>query len=324
MEIYAGTSRGAYRVRDGERLLECRGVRDIAVVDSVIWVGTGAGLYCSRDNGETWQLTAFDDLEIWQIRSAEGRLWVGTQPAGLYYSDNGGETWAGVPAFNEAPERDSWCIPVDPVLPGRARALVVDRNNPQNILVGIEVGGIMRSIDGGRSWEVLQPGENPDLHMMFQHPSEPNVVFASTGYGRLDGVAEMVEGNAGVLRSDDFGHTWTYKWTGITPRYSRPMCIDEAGLTVASAPTAFSNYKQADGAQAMLFRSENQGESWRSLGDADHSPSAANFHGLMSDPQTSGNVYVGTDTGEVWHVSGQAQWTMVGSNMPAVLSLTAA
>jgi hypothetical protein len=74
----------------------------------------------------------------------------------------------------------------------------------------------------------------------------------------------------------------------------------------------------------MLFRSENQGESWRSLGDADHSPSAANFHGLMSDPQTSGNVYVGTDTGEVWHVSGQAQWTMVGSNMPAVLSLTAA
>ena len=39
----------------------------------------------------------------------------------------------------------------------------------------------------------------------------------------------------------------------------------------------FSNHRQENGAQAMLFRSENGGESWRSLCDTAHSPSAANF-----------------------------------------------
>ena len=146
-------------------------------------------------------------------------------------------------------------------------------------------------------------------------------MYASTGYGRLDGVAEMVEGNAGVFRSDDFGKTWSYQWRGITPRYARPMCIDEVGLTVASAPNAFSSYKEADGAGAMLFRSEDQGQSWRSLCDEAHSPSSANFHGLEADPNDPGSVYVGTDTGEVWHVSREASWRLVGANMPPVLSL---
>lgn len=321
MAILAGTSRGVFRVSDGERLLESGGIRDLIEIDGQIFAGSGAGLYRSGDNGDTWELVGFDDQEVWQIRASGDRIWVSTQPAGLYYSDDQGAHWQAVSAFNNAPERDSWCIPVEPVLPGRARALVIHEQHPEQLLVGVEVGGIMRSVDAGQTWSMVLPGDNPDLHMMFQHPTEPNVVFASTGYGRLNGVADMVEGNAGVLRSDDFGATWTYKWQGITPRYSRPMCIDEAGLTVASAPTAFSNYKEEGGAKAMIFRSEDQGETWRSLGDDAHSPSAANFHGLMTDPEKSGDIYVGTDTGEVWHVSSDAEWRLCGRNMPAVLSL---
>ena len=102
------------------------------------------------------------------------------------------------------------------------------------------------------------------------------------------------------------------------------MCIDNRepyGLTVASAPTAFSSFKDDGGAQAMLFRSEDGGESWRSLCDASHSPSAANFHGLTTDPEIAGGVIVGTDTGEVWRVSNDAEWNLVGEGMSAVLSI---
>ena len=149
--------------------------------------------------------------------------------------------------------------------------------------------------------------------------------FASTGYGRLDGVAEMVEGNAGVFRSEDGGNSWMYAWKGITPRYSRPMCIDlrpPYWLTVASAPTAFSSYRQESGAQAMLFRSEDGGESWRPLTDESHSPSRANFHGLTVDSEVPGGVLVGTDTGEVWRVTDQAEWQLVAQDMPAVMSIS--
>ena len=40
----------------------------------------------------------------------------------------------------------------------------------------------------------------------------------------------------------------------------------------------------------MLFRSENGGESWRSLCDEAHTPSAANFHGLTVDPEVPGGI----------------------------------
>ena len=115
---------------------------------------------------------------------------------------------------------------------------------PTVIWVGVEVGGVARSSDGGQSWKVDLPGDNPDIHMMFAHPVEPGVLFVSTGYGRFDGVAEELEGNAGVFRSADYGETWEYVWKGMTPRYSRPLCIDRRdpySVTVASAPTAFSH-----------------------------------------------------------------------------------
>ena len=69
----------------------------------------------------------------------------------------------------------------------------------------------------------------------------------------------------------------------------------------------------------MLLRSENGGESWRSLCDETHSPSAANFHGLTVDPEVPGGVLVGTDTGEVWRVSDCAEWELCGEGMLTVL-----
>ena len=50
-------------------------------------------------------------------------------------------------------------------------------------------------------------------------------------------------------------------------------------------------------------------------------PSRANFHGLIADPEQLGAVYVGTDTGEIWHVDTAACWQQISSNLPAVLSI---
>ena len=326
MKILAGTSKGVFSIETGEarHVLESRGVRDLVSYDNRVFAGTGAGVFASDDAGETWSLAGLEDHEVWQIRGAgNGVLYAGTQPAGLFRSDDRGETWHEIESFSQVPEAADWCVPIEPPLPGRARALVIDRDDPRRIWVGVEVGGIMRSEDGGETWNLDLPGENPDLHMMCAQPDKPEVLYASTGYGRQDGVAEMIEGNAGVFRSDDGGASWQYAWKGITPRYSRPMCIDPRsphGLTVASAPTAFSSFKDDGGAQAVLLRSEDGGGSWRSLCDPAHSPSHANIHGLTPDLEQPGGVVIGTDTGEVWRVSNDAQWTPLATGLPAVLS----
>lgn len=327
MKVLAGTGKGVFSVANGDsrQTLESRGVRDLVKIGDRLFAGTGAGLFASDDLGKSWFFVGMEDREVWQIRGAQdGVLYAGTQPAGLFRSEDAGSTWHEITSFAQAPEAARWCIPLTPPLPGRARALVIDRENSQRLWVGVEVGGIMRSEDGGTTWELSLPGDNPDLHMMTAHPTRPQVLYASTGYGRLDGVAEMIEGNAGVFRSEDFGESWQYAWKGITPRYSRPLCIDPRapyGLTIASAPTAFSSFKDEGGAQAMLFRSQDGGESWRSLCDSAHSPCAENIHGLTPDADISGGVVIGTDTGEVWRVSNDAEWTPLGSGMPAVLSV---
>jgi hypothetical protein len=326
MDCLAGTSKGVFRISDGisRHVLESRGVRELVQLGDRVFAGTGNGLFVSTDAGRTWRESGLQGCEVWQIRDAgNGALYAGTAPTGLWRSTDEGASWEEIEALAEMAEQGGWCIPLDPPIPASARALVVDGDR---LWVGVEVGGIARSVDGGASWTVVLPGDNPDLHMMFPHPAQPDTLFASTGYGRLDGVAQMVEGNAGVFRSDDAGESWVYAWAGITPRYSRPMCIDDRapyGVTVASAPTAFSSYKREGGAQAMLFRSEDRGETWRSLCDPAHSPSRANFHGLNVDPEYAGGVLVGTDTGEVWRVSDTAQWQLVADGLPAVLAVKA-
>ncbi len=326
--LIAGTTEGAFVLaEDGraDRILNAPNVREVTHAAGRLWAGTGDGLFASDDGGATWTGPQLDGREVWAVReAADGTLYAGTQPAALFRSDDRGATWQENEAFAALPEATRWCVPLDPPLPGRARALAIDPADPNRIWVGVEVGGVARTADGGASWTVDLPGHNPDLHMMFAHPADPGTVFCSTGYGRFDHIAEEIEGNAGVFRTDDYGDTWEYAWKGITPRYSRPMCIDQRephSLTVASAPTAFSDHSDPDGALAALFRSDDHGRSWRSLCDEAHSPSAANFHGLTVDPDHVGGVIVGTDTGEVWRVGDDAQWTLLGSGLPKVWAL---
>lgn len=329
MRVMAGTTEGIYSVESGvsRKVASTGTVRDIVRLGERLLAGAAGGVFVSEDDGESWTASGLEDYEVWQLRQAsDGTLYAATQPAALFKSSDGGATWTALDSFASAPEASEWCVPVKPPLPGRARALVVDADNPARLWVGVEVGGIMRSEDGGSTWSFTRPGDNPDLHMMAADPAAPDVLYASTGYGRVNGVAEMVEGNAGVFRSDDGGKSWRYVWRGITPRYSRPLCIDSRAphpLTVASAPSAFARFEDEGGASAMLYRTDDGGESWRSLCDESHSPSAANIHGLTPDPEHLGGVVIGTDTGEVWRVSEQSQWSKLGDGMPVVYALAA-
>lgn len=189
------------------------------------------------------------------------------------------------------------------------------------------MGGLLRTDDAGETWTCLIPGcppdvpANPDIHTAVLHPARPGLLFAATGYGRIDLSEPRQRRSAGVFASDDGGKSWRYVWTGIEPRYTRPMCIDPRAphvLTVGASPLTSSSHRDPGGARAVLYRSDDAGLTWRSLGDAAHSPSPTNFFGITPDPEITGGVLVGTDLGEVWRVTPAGAWILLASGLSDV------
>src|SRR5262249_3477778 len=226
---------------------------------------------------------------VWEIKAVPGderTVYAVTQPAGLYRSDDGGATWSEVESFLKTPGSEQWCVPGTPPTPGRARTITFDAADPHRFSVGVEVGGVVSTSDGGATWSCTLPGGNPDLHVMVSHPGKAGLLFASTGFGRIDNSEPMSQRIAGMFRSDDAGVTWESLWKTVQPPYPRPLCLDPRpphALTVGCSPTAFSSHKDEGGAHAMLYRSDDGGDHWRSLGDAAHSPSAAQILAVAVD-----------------------------------------
>ncbi|HLZ69093.1 MAG TPA: hypothetical protein VKV26_04205 [Dehalococcoidia bacterium] len=331
MEYLIGTSKGVFCTSGGDTRevegLQGHSVRALAQVGGALFAGTKDGIFRSADGGKSWAQAGVAGREIWDIVPAPGdtqTIFAGAQPAGLFRSTDGGRSWGEVESFAKIPGAEKWCVPTTPPSGGRARTVTLDQKNPERWWVGVEVGGVARTADAGKSWSVSLPNNNPDIHVMVSQPSRPDTVFATTGYGRLQGVAEQIEGNAGLFRSRDGGANWEYLWQGRLPRYTRPLVIDprNEALTVACAPTAFASYKDEGGAQAKLYRSDDAGDSWRNLGDAAHTPSAACLLGVAVG-ERPGEVLVTTDTGELWNVTPEARWTLLASGLPPAWSVLA-
>lgn len=334
MSLVIGSANGIYVAREPGHCKSATGgeagnVRHLSQAAGALWAGAESGLYRSADGGGSWSPAGLPGRFVWDVAPAPGEartLYAGTEPVGLFRSSDGGASWEEVAGFRDTPGAERWCLPGNPPRAPRARSIVIDRRDARRLRVAVEVGGVASTDDGGASWRVTEPGTNPDPHVIVAHPARPDVLFVSTGLGRMDNSEPMANriAHAGMFRSDDGGLTWRRLWQGMEPPYTRPLCIDARAphaVTVCSSPTAFSSAKDPGGAKAMVYQSVDLGESWRSLGDAAHSPSAAQFHTVTPDPDTVGGVLVGTDTGEVWRVGHDAKWTLLAEGLPAVQAI---
>lgn len=329
MELIVGTSAGVFvgNNRAASDGVGGRGVRHLVQAGDYVFAGVEDGVYRSADAGRSWTRAGVAAGEVWNVAAAphdSRTVYAGTQPAHLFVSRDSGDTWAEVETFRQAPGAERWCVPNSP-LGARALALAFDPFSPQRYWVGVEVGGVVATEDDGAHWSVSQPGGNADVHLLAPHPLRPGVLFATTGYGRNDD-QPMDPRMAGPYCSDDGGTTWRYLGHNMQPHYTRAMCIDARSpyaLTIPAMPDVRSSVKDPGGAQGMLYRSDDDGATWRSLGDAGHSPSAVRLMAITPDPEQPGWVLVGTETGEVWRVSPDATWTQLSEGLPPVQALLA-
>jgi hypothetical protein len=325
MRLVVGTNAGVFVGESGQRASGLREkiVRQIIQSDGHLLAAAADGVYRSADAGQTWSRSGVAVGEVWCVAaSPDGAVYAGTQPAHLFVSRDAGESWTELHAFLRTPGADQWCIPNSPA-GARALALAFDPFNPRRMWAGVEVGGVISTSDAGATWNGTWVGPNADVHLLLPHPGKRDVLFATTGYGRND-ENPMQPAMAGPYRSDDGGVSWQYLGGAMQVHYTRPMCLDPRSphvLTVPGVPDVRSSIVDPGGAQAMLYRSEDNGATWRSLGDPPHSPSAARFTAVAPDPERADGVLVGTETGEVWRVSTDGEWTQVCNGLPAVQAL---
>ncbi|HUN52134.1 MAG TPA: hypothetical protein VMU42_13505 [Candidatus Sulfotelmatobacter sp.] len=288
-------------------------VRSIAVqrgTPGTVYIGTQEGPYRSTDGGDSWHHLPLPGKEriVWSIliHPRDSRtLYVGTLGTTIYRSRDGGESWRELK------------VPVPQGLvrmsfPTRVVRLAIDPNNVDEIYAGLEVGGVVRSLDGGETWE----GCNEGLLRFTEDPRFKSRIVSDTDTeGMMDSHALAISparagtvflaNRMGLFRSRDRGTTWEEMGIGrFSPlTYARDVKVSAhdprtlyAALSVAAVSDAGS-----------LYRSTDLGESWQRF---DHDVSIESTLMIVAaseaDPK---QVYCASRRGQVFGTEdGGATW----------------
>jgi photosystem II stability/assembly factor-like uncharacterized protein len=284
-------------------LPEAPAVRALAVHPlhpEIIYAGTQSGPYRSDDHGEHWEKVNILDhgLPVWSFLFHPHNpsvIFAGYENCEIYRSDDSGEHWTRLPVSVRFPD-----ITTAPGANPAKRVLGLDASvrDPDHLYAAIEVGGTIRSTDGGEHWENLSHGQYldddaVDMHGVLASRWRPDTVF---GIGR-----------AGMFCSTDRGDHWRH--VPLEPLNAKRQVYCRAIREVPGNPrklfvAAGSNFQSDRG---VLLRSSDGGETWThvdmgvnpphtmfALAFDEHRPS------LMSCATNGGEVYSSHDGGETW------------------------
>ena len=151
---------------------------------NIVFAGTHDGVYRSTDRGKTFRRTNFPDknMEIWSFLVDAGNpklVYAGGSPIAVYRSEDSGETWKKLPDPN---------MPTRCVMPFACRVMRMAQHpsKPGTIFAALEVGGVMRTTDGGETWKDC----STDLIRLAKLPHlKSKIVSDTSDEGMLDGHA---------------------------------------------------------------------------------------------------------------------------------------
>jgi photosystem II stability/assembly factor-like uncharacterized protein len=218
-DILAGTVEGIFRSENlghtwspGKEGLTTRHIRSLFLypgLDELVFAGTEpAGIFVSYDGGWTWRSCP----EVAQLRDRHGWMlpyspeagcvrgfafhgrqgYAAVEVGGVLKSTNAGENWSLVPGSTGVPDFD----PTEGSVHSDVHSILAHPSSPDLVLAPTG-GGLYRSRDGGRFWELLYScycrsawwdAENPD-HIIF-------------------GPADGVDRGGRIEATHDGGQTW--------------------------------------------------------------------------------------------------------------------
>ena len=308
----------------------------------------GPTVYRSADRGRTWreaaQPPAFrkaaDGEEARAVQrvfwltpghtGAPGSWYAGSSPAGLFRSPDGGERWEPVVGFNDHPMRAKWVLNGTP--DGEfVHSILVDPRDPKHLYIGISVGGVFESSDGGADWTPLNEGVAADFlpdpnapfghdpHCVALHPLRPDRLYQ--------------QNHCGIYRLDRPGRRWERIGKAM------PKKIGDIGFPIVLHPadpdtawvfpmdgTAVWPRTSIDGKPA-LYRTRDGGASWirqdRGL-PRENAWYTVKRQAFCADTADPVGIYFGTTSGELWSSPNEGRsFRQIAAHLPHVYAVTA-
>ena len=212
---------------------------------------TDMGLFRSEDDGTTWVHATTGIPPEWSNTT----YWIVFDP------EVRGRVWAGSGANHDLPRPKMW----------RGRKDVSHYR-----------GGVVASIDGGRTWTKSNAGmaETDVTHIVLdpKSPKDARVLYAA-GFG------------TGVWKSTDAGASWTLKNRGIAGKepFAWRLFLDAKGVLYCVVARRAEDARYGTELDGRLYRSVDGAETWEEV----KLPEGVNGpNGIFVDPRDTKRIYV--------------------------------
>ena len=269
-----------------------------------VLAGTDQGLYrFSQDTGRFDYIPSpMDGLHILQIAQAPGDpdfIVCGTRPGEIFLSEDNGKTWA---RANLDASTECWFINTS-----RVTSVHFDPKDDDTIWITVEIDGVIRSTDRGKTWELIIRG----LHDNDTH----DLVFRDYDDGSRTILCSTEDG---VHRSTDNGDTWEQlqipeaKWDYFRSLKQPAENSDTVIASVGDKPS---------GEAGELLISRDFGESWEicALSDAANST----FWSIGTNAADTNLLFVATIFGQIFKsTDGGASWQKAKRELGEVRMIT--
>lgn len=271
------------------------------LAEGFIFLGGFNGLYRSEDGGQQWQnletlspnlVTTFD---ISPNYAQDQSLAIGTYVNGIYLSHDSGQTWVRpsrglhLPWFTNTFEEQYQD-------PRRYFHLVFSPNyaDDQTLFVSILWTKLLRSTDGGESWEISSL------------PSEMrgNALLISPSF-REDQTVYMTGQRGKFFRSEDGGR-----------QFQEVADLGVTGGNYGPSLVASPNFEADDILLATgpggIYRSRDRAETWERLTRDAAWETRRNLQIAISpNYEEDQTIFVGTDAGAFWSLDAGASWDSI-------------
>lgn len=328
--LYIGTADGLYRALpenggygfrpsglQGKGALRAPVVIDRSERRRIYAATSRGGMFRSEDRGETWREIneGITYKEAWSLAQhpETGELVLGTGPSSVFKSGDGGDSWTDCEQLRSLPETEDWTFPGPPHI-SHVKGVALCASDPKIIFGAVEEGWLIRSKDGGETWQNIKEGTEFDSHSVAVMPDDPATVVATSGkffYKSVDGGEHFKKCSAGLDRR---------YMAQVAFHPSKPRRFFTAA---AAVPPPF--WRRPEGADSGFYLSEDRGDSWRRLSSGLPEHFTAAPRAVAGDAEDVNCFLVGMTDGGVWMTEdGGDSFKRILSGMPQVMSIRVA